>query len=360
MTTATWDNTSVEDSLFNSFAQKAFRGDEWNSFEQFENTDDISVNSGGTVSSDEDDEIKNYSCIECTSFNLIYNDGLFSCGQCGVMQPKKLSHEAEYRFYGCNDNRGSNPERVGMPTNSLLPQTSMGSLIHSRPSDNSAMKRMAQYNSWNQMPYKERSLYKICCRIKNRSSRAGLPAIIIDRAKELYNIVKEVNISRGDNREGLIAACVYIACKDVNVPRSSKEIAKIFEIKLQDMTRGIKFFRENWRLAKKKTDKISHDSSNPINFIDRYCSPLKISQDTKYLAEYIAVKAIIESLVDDNTAPSIAAGAIFLACMIDKSTNVTKKQVAESCKTSEVTISKCYKKLNDNRDKLLPSIYKNK
>ena len=99
---------------------------------------------------------------------------------------------------------------------------------------------------------------------------------------------------------------------------------------------------------------------DPINFIDRYCSPLKISQDTKYLAEYIAVKAIIESLVDDNTAPSIAAGAIFLACMIDKSTNVTKKQVAESCKTSEVTISKCYKKLNDNRDKLLPSIYKNK
>ena len=86
--------------------------------------------------------------------------------------------------------------------------------------------------------------------------------------------------------------------------------------------------------------------------------PLKISQETKHLAEYIAVKAIIENLVDDNTAPSIAAGSIFLACVIDKNTNVTKKQVADSCKTSEVTISKCYKKLNDNKDKLLPKVYR--
>ena len=357
MASLAMDNTSNDDDIFNTFAQKVFQNDAWNSFDQFSNdSDDKQVNDSDE--SDEDDEINNYSCVECKSFNLIYNDGMFSCGECGIMQPKKLSQEAEYRFYGSNDNRGSNPERVGMPTNSLLPETSMGSLIQHRPSDNSAMKRMVQYNSWNQMPYKERSLYKICCRINNRSSRAGLPTIIIDRAKELYNIVKEVNISRGDNREGLIAACVYIACKDTGVPRSSKEIAQIFDIKLQDMTRGIKFFRENWRLAKKKTDSISHDSSNPINFIDRYCSPLKISQETKHLAEFIAVKAIIENLVDDNTAPSIAAGSIFLACMIDKNTSVTKKQVAESCKTSEVTISKCYKKLNDNKNKLLPKVYR--
>ena len=362
MTSLAFDNTSNDDDLFNSFAQKVFQDSAWDSFDQFnsENSEkDIDESINDEDLSDEDDEINNYSCVECKSFNLIYNDGLFSCGECGIMQPKKLSQEAEYRFYGSNDNRGSNPERVGMPTNSLLPETSMGSLIQHRASDNSAMKRMVQYNSWNQMPYKERSLYKICCRINNRSSRAGLPTIIIDRAKELYNIVKEVNISRGDNREGLIAACVYIACKDTGVPRSTKEIATIFDIKLQDMTRGVKFFRENWRLAKKKTDSISHDSSNPINFIDRYCSPLKISQETKHLAEYIAVKAIIENLVDDNTAPSIAAGSIFLACSVDKSTNVTKKQVADSCKTSEVTISKCYKKLNDNKHKLLPKCYSN-
>ena len=79
-----------------------------------------------------------------------------------------------------------------------------------------------------------------------------------------------MNISRGDNRDGIIAACVYFACKDEKVPRSSKEIAGYFDIKLQDMTRGIKKFRDNWRLAKTHTDTLKTTSSNPIDFIDRY------------------------------------------------------------------------------------------
>lgn len=320
----------------------------WDCFDKFENETQLSEIKDNL----NDYSLNEYNCIECKSFDLIYEDGGLSCSNCGLTQPKKLSQEAEYRFYGSNDNRNSNPERVGMPTNSLLPETSMGSLIQQRHFDNSAMKRMVQYNSWNQMPYKERSLYKICCRISNRSARAGLPPIIIERAKELYSIVKEVNISRGDNRDGLIAACVWIACKDTGVPRSSKEIAEIFDIKLQDMTKGIKFFRENWRLAN-KADIINNESSNPLNYIERYCSPLPITNKIKYLAEFIAVKAILNNLVDDNTAPSIAAGSIYLACFITGNP-VSKKQVAESCRTSEVTISKCFKKLNDFKIDLLP------
>ena len=334
-------------------------------FDKFENynedkvqNNDDNINHESNPLLNKSDVLDDYCCIECNSYQLIYEDGGLSCVKCGIKQPKKLSQEAEYRFYGNSDNRSCNPERVGMPTNSLLPETSMGSLIQQRHFDNSAMKRMVQYNSWNQMPYKERSLYKICCRINNRSTRAGLPPIIIDRAKELYSIVKEVNISRGDNRDGLIAACVWIACKDIGVPRSSKEIAEIFDIKLQDMTKGIKFFRENWRLAS-NSDNINNDSSNPLNYIERYCSPLPITPEIKYIAEFIAVKSIIENLVDDNTAPSIAAGSIFLASIICGN-NVSKKQVAESCKTSEVTISKCYKKLNEVKKLLIPSVIKEK
>lgn len=345
------------DNLFKSFEEKANADSIWNCFEDFNEFDNSSAKmNDGEVSEIEKSEIETtYACTDCNSYNLMYCDGQLHCGDCSVMQNKRLSHEAEYRFYGTNDSRSMNPERVGMPTNSLLPKSSIGTLIQQRSFDNASIKRMVQYNSWNQMPYKERALYKICCNIKNKSIRGGLPTIIIERAKELYNIVKEVNISRGDNRAGLIAACVWIACKDIGVPRSSKEIAQIFEIELKDMTRGIKFFRENWRLAETGTDKISRDSSNPLNFIDRYCSPLPISKDVKHIAEFIAVKSIFENLVDDNTAPSIAAGSIFLAAIITGN-NITKKQVADSCKTSEVTISKCYKKLNESRLSILPRV----
>ena len=107
------------------------------------------------------------------------------------------------------------------------------------------------------------------------------------RAKEFYNTIRDVNISRGDNRDGIIAACVYFACRDENVPRSTKEIAGYFDIKLQDMTRGIKKFRENWRLANpNNTDDIfKSESSNPIDFIERYCSNLPIETNIKHISE---------------------------------------------------------------------------
>jgi len=225
---------------------------------------------------DLDDELVNlYACNDCKTYTLISCEGQLLCNKCGLMQQKTLSEDAEYRTYSDNS-KSVNPERVGMATNSLLPESSLGTLIAQRSYDNNNIKRMVQYNSWHQMPYKERSLYKICCKISSKAKRHGLPNIIIERAKEFYNIIRSVNISRGDNRDGLIAACLYFACKDEKVPRSSKEIADMFDIKLQDMTKGIKNFRANWRLAKTNGDKIVVDSSNPIDYIDRYCSNLPI------------------------------------------------------------------------------------
>ena len=335
----------------------------WNCFEEYDINNTLDTHKTTDIGTIQE-KTKNlaiiaeaYQCADCKSTNLDYSDGRIYCGDCGFLQSKQLSLESEYRFYGANDSKSLNPERVGMATNSLLPKSSLGSFIKKRSYDHKSIKRLVQFNSWNQMPYKERSLYKIHCKIKLACIHVGLPKIIIERANELYGVVKDVNISRGDNREGLIAACIWFACKDENVPRSSKEIAKIFKIKSPDMTKGIKNFRINWRLASKsKNEHISIATTNPINYIDRYCSPLNISNNIKSLAEFIAAKSIFENLVNDNTAPSIAAGSIFMACMILEE-NISKKNVADSCKTSEVTISKCYKKLNENRLLILPSIF---
>lgn len=302
----------------------------------------------------EDNELGMLTCSDCKTYTLIYKDGQYICTKCGVMQQRYLSHEAEYRCYAeGNGTRGTNPERVGMPTNSLLPESSLGTLIGHRAGEHQNIKRMIQYNTWHQMPYKERSLHKIFMKITSRCNRFGLPQIIIGRAMELYSIIKDVVMSRGVNRDALIAASTFFSCKDQGVPRSQKEIAEIYDISPRDMNRGIQHFREIWRLAKRTGESIQDDTTNPIDYIDRYCSSLPINSDIKHIAEFISIKAIMNDLVNDNTAPSIAAGSVYLACHICRQ-NITKRQVSVSCKISEVTISKCFKKLNDNRLSLLP------
>ena len=61
------------------------------------------------------------------------------------MQPKKLSQEAEYRFYGSNIDVG-NPERVGMPIQILF-SLKLVLLFNTDLRMVSAMKRTVQYNS---------------------------------------------------------------------------------------------------------------------------------------------------------------------------------------------------------------------
>ena len=94
-----------------------------------------------------DDE---FFCNYCNKENgLIIVDGQYECRLCGVKQDHKLNMEQEWRFYGDSDTKGVDPNRVGMPTNSLLPESSLGSIIGHKYGEFS---RLRQYHQYNIMP----------------------------------------------------------------------------------------------------------------------------------------------------------------------------------------------------------------
>lgn len=300
-------------------------------------------------------------CDYCCQFNTIeFNGENYICTnkECGKILQDKLSFEQEWRYYGNNDTKSSNPIRVGNASNKLLPESSLGTFIGNFHNLNFS-KIQKFHNVYNSMPYKERSLNKIFKTIKQKCSAAGIPTIIINQAKNMYVKLSETKISRGSNRKGLEGTCVYMACKQNNVPRSAKEIANIFNITISEMTKGIKIFKNiikefNNNIDNKK-EKIVCDykASKPLDYIDRFCSNLNIIQENRNLCEYITNKSIELNIVSDNTPASIAAGSIFMVSII-KNLNISKTDIANACKISEVTISKCFKKMYDYRSHIIP------
>ena len=131
------------------------------------------------------------------------------------------------------------------------------------------------------MPYKEK--YKVFNTIAEKCDKHNINTKIVGEAKSLYNSISEIKISRGSNRDGIIAACVYFACKECKVPRASKEIAEIFDIDITIMTKGCKSFQEIMNLNKKNKKRIVNKSINPKDFIDRFCDKLNI--DVKKIEE---------------------------------------------------------------------------
>lgn len=93
--------------------------------------------------------------------------------------------------------------------------------------------------------------------------------------------------------------------------------------------------------------------TNPVSFIERYCSKLNMSNELTKLSAFIASKIEKENLIPENTPHSIASGIIYFVSQICN-VNITKKDVHIVSEISEVTINKCFKKLQNMQNNLIP------
>jgi|TARA_B110001469_G_scaffold122082_1_gene132259 transcription initiation factor TFIIIB Brf1 subunit/transcription initiation factor TFIIB len=272
--------------------------------------------------------------------NYLQGNGVIECKVCGNMI-HNIVDTPEWRNY---DSGGKDTTRCGMPGNSLLPMSSLGTSVSTVKRDMTTNK-IGMYQRWNSMPYKERSLYKVYMEIDSKCASQGIPKIISTTAKSLYRIISATKISRGANRVGIIAACVYNACKECGVPRTVHELSRLFDIETKVMTKGCKNYTDIIRMSKTDMSRITDVKSIDLNdFIRRFSHQLQLKEGDIDVIYEIAALCNDVGVLCENTPPSMASGCIFLYI---KSTNksITKKQISDVCNISEVTINKCYKKL---------------
>lgn len=275
-------------------------------------------------------------CEACHSTEIIVEDGQHVCRNCSLIHSRIIESGAEWRFYGAEDNRGDDPTRCGMPVNDLLPGSSLGSMVGGNRYDNRDMSRIRQFQMWNSMPYWERELYRVFEKLSSATTNNGIPTKVLHDSKVLYSRASEMKISRGENKEGLIASCIFYACAMNGVPRSTMEIAAMFNISTTVLTKGNSRFQALMKL--------NIQSPSAVDFISRYASQLRLNwgdieecQDLTLAIEHLEIVA-------ENAPTSVAAGVLYYYCMMKK-IDMTKKQVATICNVSEVTITKCYKNL---------------
>ena len=218
------------------------------------------------------------------------------------------------------------------------------------------MKKIKRYAEWQSTPYKEKSLYEEFQRISTFAALSGIPKIIIDDAIRYHKKISEYKTFRGLNRNGILAASIYIACRLNNYPRSAKEIGTIFNIDNTTATKGCKNANSIINeIERDKDTKTILCKTTPQAFIERYCSKLSINKELTNLANFIAIRILEQNIIPENTPNSISAGIIYFIAQ-ECNLNVTKKQISFISEISEVTINKCYKKLLIHKSNLLPQV----
>ena len=324
-------------------------------------------------------------CTSCCSIKIVEIEGRYVCQDCGIENELVIDCGQEWRYYGSDDTKGSDPSRCGMPTNELLPNSSIGSSVGFSNGDSRSMAKIRNMNNWYNIPYRESSLLESFNNITILCENAGINSIIIEEAKIMYKAVSEIKHSRRIKKEAMKAASVFLACELKNVSRSIKEIANIFNIKdTKVMSRSIKNFEELWQSINNKKmleskqqhnidSIIDNDNDNmsdtnkelsieeqimmelnnssindndfeSLNYLHRHCSKLNITDKVynicKELLIYIEQNKILET---HNPLSRVSSVIFYMSNVLNLSIN--KLSITKVCNISEVTINKCYNKL---------------
>ena len=297
-------------------------------------------------------------CRLCKSALLMRDDGFPTCtnNECGLICRDVVDYNAEWRFYGADDKSSTDPTRCGNPINPLLQESSLGCKVLYSGNSSYEMRKIGKWTEWQSIPHREKSLYSEFSYITMMAQIAGIPKIIVDDALAIHKDISEQKMFRGCNRDGIKAASIYIACRQNGCIRTSHEIAEMFHLDNASATHGCSLALDILNTVERNGggEQTNLGVTLPSAFIERYCSKLNIGKEHMMLGKFISSRVEKMNLIPDNTPYSIAAGIIYFVCQF-YGLEHSKSDIAIVCKVSEVTNSKCCKKLEDRKADLVPA-----
>jgi transcription initiation factor TFIIIB Brf1 subunit/transcription initiation factor TFIIB len=283
------------------------------------------------------DALVNFKCTDCNSINIKEIDGYYTCLKCGLKIENVIDAGQEWRYYSNDDNKGADPARCDMPTNELLPKSSMGSIVGFSSRETFTAKRIRNMNHWYSNTYKECSLMETFNNITIMAITSGINQCVIEEAKYMYKKVSDIKSSRRTKKEGMKAGAIALACKLKGVPRNTPEIAKICHMKNnKTLRKSIKTFEEIWNnIILKENHGIVADTGHDI--IDDSATETDDEDDVLDALDVLDVQEVVNNKntiinTTTNTTPTTTTNIISKSEITSK---ITSKIVSKSDSDSE-------------------------
>ena len=166
----------------------------------------------------------------------------------------------------------------------------------------------------------------------------------------------EEKLLRGKNLDAVIAACIFIACRQAHVPRTFREICNLTHVSKKTLGQCYKALEQAFNLTPGAHDKSSGGGpSLPTGAEDllvRYCNHLDLPPSFQPICSDIIVKAREVGIADGRSPVSIAGGAIYFTCyLLDKPKTI--REISTVAGVSEGTIKLVYKLYYADKEKLV-------
>ena len=299
--------------------------------------------------SNETNKIK---CKVCSSEEVVtdFASGEVICSKCGAVVLERVEMPQKARAF--NKEEFEERTQSGAPSTLLRHDMGLSTTIAKSNKDASGVstapqiaEMMERLRTWDVRTQsatpRSRNLVVALNYLDNLKHKLNLSDAVAEKAAYVYRKAQAMKLARGRTTISLVAAAIYVACREFNIQRSMKDIASAANITLKALSRA-------YRLLLTELD-LKIPPQDPALAVMRIASQLNISEKTKREAI-----RILEEIKKRGGAagkdPMGLAGAVLYLVSIKNNEYVVQKRLADASGVTEVTIR--------NRAKELRSLYK--
>ncbi|KAL5487706.1 SUA7 [Sanghuangporus weigelae] len=299
-------------------------------------------------------------CPECRdpNPNIVeeFGSGDLVCGSCGlILGDRVVDTRSEWRTFA-ND-EGDDPSRVGAAIDPLMEgMEQLDTVISFRDGGSGVARELQRAASRAQSSRSERNLLQAFRDISSWCDQFSLPKTISDIAKQLYKRADEEKLLRGKSLDAVIAACIFIACRQAHVPRTFREMCTLTHVSKKTLGQCYKTLEKAFNLAAagsgSNTQNLKPDPSatttNPQDLLARYCNHLGLPHLVQSTASEIISTGKEHAFTDGRSPISIASGSIYFTTQL-LGIPLTMKDLCDVAGVSESTVKLVFRIYCDHR-----------
>lgn len=280
-------------------------------------------------------------CTLCNKHTNILTDpesGEVICTGCGSIIDDK-AHESQIQWSGFNAEERNSKARTGAPTSLAKHDRGLSTVIGKTNRDASGQQidtamrnRIGRWRAWDvrsQAHSTDRNFHTAFAQLDMMKSTLGLPESVIEKIAYLYRKIQDRGMVKGRTIKGVLSVASYIACRELEIPRTIKEIANISNVREKEISRIYRKVMVELDLKIPQVDL--------MKIMVKIANKCSISEKTKRHAMKI-MNEIIKNGVSVGKHPMGTAGAVLYMACKNYQEGITQGQIAEVAGVTEVTI----------------------
>ena len=270
------------------------------------------------------------------------------CSNCGIVITEKSEDIANPEWRAFTAEEKNEKVRTGAPTSLAKYDRGLATIISKTGRDANGQKLdTAMYSTYKRLrtwdnrilhnSSADKNLFRAFSQLLSLKDKLGLSDTIIEKTAYIYRKAEERGLVRGRTISGMVTAAIYIACRELETPRTLKEIAAISNTKRKNLTRCC-------RLLISEFD-IKVPIADPMKCIVKIANKANLSEKTTRQAIFMMTKIIQRGISAGKNPMSVAATVLYISSF-KAGENITQLHIANAAGITEVTIRNRIRELN--------------